>query len=168
MIIDNFLDYLKNTRNMSDNTLLAYRRDIMAFDRFMRKQGINELEKATNTNIISYLMFLKTDGKSKSTVNRRLASLRSFFRFLQNQGTIRENPTDDIRSPKIARKEISFLSQEDVKKLLEMPDDSVMGIRDKAILEMMYATGVRVSEIIEMKVTDLNLRMGFVACSGDH
>ena len=168
MIIDNFLDYLKNTRNMSENTLLAYRRDIMAFDRFMRKQGINELERVTNTHIISYLMNLKTEGKTKSTVNRKLASLRSFYRFLQNQGTIRVNPTDDIRSPKIARKEISYLSQEDVKKLLEMPDESVMGIRDKAILEMMYATGVRVSEIIEMKVPDVNLRMGFVACSGDH
>lgn len=168
MTLDVFLDYLKNTRNMSENTIEAYKRDIMAFREFAARSGVKDLQDVTNTNIVAYLLELKNSGKSKSTVSRKLASLRAFYRYLQNRGIIEENPTDDIRSPKIGRKKISYFSVESVEKLLSLPDDSIKGKRDRAILELMYATGIRVSEIIEMRLSDLNLKVGFVALNGKH
>jgi len=152
---------------MSQNTIEAYRRDIDAYSRFLDKRD-KSLENATNTDVVAYLMDLKTEGKSRSTVNRKLASLRIFYKYLLGNKKIYEDPTEEIKSPKIARKDIDYLSYEEVIKLLEEPDNSIKGKRDKALFEVLYATGVRVSEIIEMKLKDVNLRMGFVSCSGTH
>lgn len=168
VIVDSYLTDLSGTKNMSRNTVEAYRRDVLAFAKYLQKQGGTPLVEATNTNLVSYMLDLKNEGKSKSTVNRKLASLRSFYGFLQNRGVIQENPTESIRSPKIARKEIRYLTEEEVIRLLETPDDSVMGERDRAMLETLYATGVRVSELIEIRLEDLNLHMGFVALNGRH
>ena len=167
MITEDFIEYLKKVKKMSPNTVEAYKRDIDAFSRFLGERG-KSLESATNTDVVAYLMDLKADGKSKSTVNRKLASLRIFYRYLLSMKKIFEDPTEEIKSPKIARKDIDYLSYEDVIKLLEEPDNSIKGKRDRALFEVLYATGVRVSEIIEMKLSDVNLRMGFVSCSGTH
>lgn len=167
MITDDFERYLSETKKMSANTVEAYRRDIDAYARFMNARG-KELTEATNTDVVAYLMDLKSSGKSRSTVNRKLASLRIFYKFLINSGRISEDPTEEIRSPKIARKDIDYISYEDVLALLETPDNSIKGKRDRALFEVLYATGVRVSEIIEMRLSDVNLHMGFVSCSGTH
>lgn len=167
MITEDFIDYLRDVKKMSQNTIEAYRRDIDAYSRFLSQRG-KTLENATNTDVVAYLMDLKADGKSRSTVNRKLASLRIFYKYLLGAKRIYEDPTEEIKSPKIARKDIDYLSYEEVIKLLEEPDNSVKGKRDKALFEVLYATGVRVSEIIEMKLKDVNLRMGFVSCSGTH
>lgn len=167
MITEEFLRYLKETKKMSANTVEAYKRDIDAYERFLGEKG-KSLDTATNTDVVSYLMELKTGGKSKSTVNRKLASLRIFYKFMISSGRLSEDPTEEIKSPKIARKDIDYLSIEEVETLLDMPDDSIKGKRDKALLEVLYATGVRVSEIIEMHLSDINLKMGFVSCSGSH
>ena len=167
MITEEFVDYLKNTRKMSENTVEAYRRDIDAYARFLAERD-KDLDEATNTDVVAYLMDLKAGGKSKSTVNRKLASLRIFYKYMMSSGIVREDPTEEIKSPKIARKDIDFLSYEDVMKLLEAPDNSIKGKRDRALFEVLYATGVRVSEIIEMRLRDVNLHMGFVSCSGTH
>lgn len=168
MKISEFLEYLRDTKRMAANTVEAYRQDILAFQKFLVGKGINDMYEATNTLVVSYMMELKNNGKAKSTVNRKLASIRAYYRFLINCGVINENPTEDIKSPKIGRKEISFLSIEDVEKLLAAPDDSTKGKRDRAILEILYATGIRVSELIELTLADVNLRMGFVKCNGNH
>lgn len=165
---EQFLDYLRDIRKLSENTLEAYRHDLNAFERFLKEEGGPAPEDVTSTNIVAYLMYMKNEGRSKSTVNRRLASARAFYRFLIGRGIVEEDPTADIRSPRIARKEIQYLSAEEVLSLLALPDDTVKGKRDRAILELMYATGIRVSEAIELKLSDLNLRMGFVAVSGNH
>ena len=167
MITDEFLQYLKDAKKMSANTIEAYKRDIDAYERFLEIRD-KSLETATNTDVVSYLMDLKSGGKSKSTVNRKLASLRIFYRFMITSGRMAKDPTEEIKSPKIARKEIDYLTVEEVEALLSTPDSSIKGKRDKALLEMLYATGVRVSEIIEMRLQDVNLRMGFVSCSGGH
>lgn len=168
MKFDSFLKYLKDTRGMSENTMEAYRRDIQAFSRFLEGKGKEDPSGARETDIIEYLMALKEAGKSKSTVNRKLASIRSYYTFLERSGKIPSNPAENIHSPKISRKTISYLTVEEVEHLLEMPDDSVFGIRDQAILEVMYASGVRVSEMIELTLSDVNFQMGFVALSGQH
>lgn len=167
MITEDFERYLSGTKKMSANTIEAYRRDIDAYTRFLAARG-KEPDQATNTDVVAYLMDLKSAGKSRSTVNRKLASLRIFYKFLIGTGRMTEDPTEEIRSPKIARKDIDFISYEDVLALLATPDNSIKGKRDRALFEVLYATGVRVSEIIEMKLADVNLRMGFVSCSGSH
>ncbi|HKM28245.1 MAG TPA: site-specific tyrosine recombinase [Anaerovoracaceae bacterium] len=167
-VINEFLDYLKNEKKTADNTVLAYKRDICAFERFANGRGIFSPREVTNAEVVSYLIQLKNDGKSKGTVNRKLASIRSFYNYMQRMGRMSVNPTEDIKSPKIDRKDLEFLTIQEVELLLDQPDNSVKGIRDRAILELMYATGIKVSEVIELKLSDMNLHMGFVTCSGSH
>ena len=170
MIIDDFRIYLSDTKKMSGNTVEAYRRDVQAFLRFLETQeeGAKDLLSVTNTDIVAFLMDLKNGGKSKSTVNRKLASLRAFYGWLLRGGMILEDPTDEIHSPTISRHTIQYLSVEEIEQLLALPDQSVIGTRDRAILEFLYATGVRVSELIELKLSDINFRIGFVALKGNH
>lgn len=162
-----FLEYIEKKKKASRNTLAAYRQDLNGFGHYLEEKGMT-LEKATNTQVVAYIMLLKKEGKSRATVNRKLASLRAFYRYLIGQGVIQEDPTEGIKSPRIERKEISYLSVEEVEHLLELPDESIKGKRDKAMLELLYATGIRVSEIIELTMADINLTMGFVKCNGNH
>ena len=113
-------------------------------------------------------MKLKEEGKSGSTVNRKLASIRTFYNYLLREVEVLENPTENIKSPKIEKKEIVCLSIEEIDKLMHLPNNSPKGLRDRAVLEVLYATGIRASELIEMKIDDVNLRMGFIKCSGEH
>lgn len=152
---------------MSRNTLEAYNRDVQEFIAFEGARGMTDLLETSSTEIIAFLHSLKMAGKSAATVNRKLASVRAFFNYLIQTGLMANNPTADIKSPKIERKELEYLTIEEVDKLLAMPDDSIRGIRDRAILEVLYATGIRVSELIESNLEDLNMRMGFITCAGD-
>jgi len=162
-----FLEYLEGQKAMSPNTVEAYKRDVLEFSKFLsEKRGAN-LKDASNTDVVAYLFKLKSSGKSAATVNRKTASLRAFYNYLMELSTISENPTANIKSPKITRKEPEYLMIEEVDKLLTLPDGSVKGIRDKALLELLYATGIRVSEIIEANLEDVNLRMGFITCTGE-
>lgn len=157
-----------SSKGLSSNTLDAYRQDLRNFSAFLKERDMGGLEEATNTSVVAYLLAMKNEGRSKSTVNRRLATLRAFYRWLMECGVISENPAASIRSPRIDHKGIQYMSVEQISRLLEMPDESVKGQRDRAILEVLYATGIRVSEAVELKVSDVDLRMGFVACNGHH
>ncbi len=168
MRIDQFEAYLKNEKKMSANTVQAYIRDVRHFDDFVKARGLADASEASNAEVVAFLMNLKTAGRSRSTVNRKLASIRTFFDYLQKSGTVNNNPTGDIKSPKIEKREIEFLSIEEIERLLSLPDDTHKGIRDRAILELLYATGIRATELIQMKTADVNLRMGFVKCDGSH
>ncbi len=165
--VDEFLDHLKNEKRMAKNSLEAYKGDVNDFHAFLEKRGIAGFTKASNAEVVAYLLELKEQGRSASTINRKLASLRSFSRFLLESGRIKEDPTRNIRSPKVERKEIEFLSLEEIDRLLAAPDDTVKGKRDKAILELMYATGIRVNEVIAADLMDVNLRIGFFTCPGE-
>ncbi len=166
--MENFVFFLKNEKKVATNTVEAYLRDLEHFADFLKSRGIQSLNETTESEIVAYLMNLKASGKSKSTVNRKLASLRTFFSYLVKKGILTVNPAEDIKSPKIEKKDIEFLSVEEIDRLLELPDDSFKGIRDRAILELLYATGIRASELIDMKLSDVNLRMGFIKCEGVH
>lgn len=158
-------DYLSMERNMSENTKKAYIRDILNFEIFIKDRGIEKPEEAGSTELLAYLMKLRNENMSKATLNRKLASLRAFYHYLERKGVIDENPAEGIKSPKVDKKEIEYINMEDIDKLMQMPDGTPKGMRDRAILELLYATGIRASELIEMKEEDLNLRMGFVKCS---
>lgn len=163
-----FETYLIEEKKMSANTVEAYRRDVNSFSRFVAERGTLKAEEATNAEVVAYLMRLKQEGKAKATVNRKLASIRTWFQFLMEEGVVSRNPASEIKSPKIERKEIAYLSMEEVDKLMSMPDQSAKGIRDRAILELMYATGIRASELISLEIDDVNVRMGFVTCNGEN
>lgn len=168
MLLDRFITYLEKEKHMASNSLLAYKRDILAFQKFINKRGLKTLEDVSQSDVIAYLMELKNSNKSKATVNRKLASIRAYYRFAQSQGAIKGNPTENIKSPKIERKDVEYLSLDEIEKILDLPDNTVKGKRDKAILELMYATGIRVTELIELKPEDVNLNIGFISCNGDH
>lgn len=163
-----FLRYLEKEKKMAQNTLEAYKRDVMDFFVFVRESGVTDLTAVSNTDVVAYLLKIKGDNKSAATVNRKLASIRAYYNFLQEKGKIKGNPTLGIKSPKIERKELEYLSLEEVDQLLQMPDKSTKGLRDSAILELLYATGIRVNEIISANVEDVNLRIGFFTCPGEH
>ncbi len=163
-----FISYLQGEKKLSENSLTAYRRDMEEFFTFFKGKTEADICEASNTDVVSYLLKLKNEGKSGSTVNRKIASLRSFFRFLSERNLIKNDPTLHIRSPKIERKTVEYLTIDEVERLLKQPDTSIKGLRDQAILELLYAAGIRVSEITGTNVEDINLRIGFVTCTGEH
>jgi len=166
--LNDFINYLTIEKKMAMNSLQAYKRDVLEFGEMIREKQNLSLSEASNTEVVAYLLKLKNDGKSAATVNRKVASLRAFYNYLTAQKLISDNPTTNIKSPKIERKSIEYLSIEEIENLLGKTDQSVKGLRDKAILELLYATGIRVSEVVEMNTEDVNLRMGFVTCTGEH
>ncbi len=166
--LNDFINYLSSEKKMAMNSLQAYKRDVLEFGEMIREKQNLSLSEASNTEVVAYLLKLKNDGKSAATVNRKVASLRAFYNYLTAQKIISDNPTTNIKSPKIERKSIEYLSIEEIENLLGKTDQSMKGLRDKAILELLYATGIRVSEVVEMNVEDVNLRMGFVTCTGEH
>ena len=166
-VLNGFINYLASEKKMAQNSLEAYKRDVLEFSEMIREKKNLSLSEASNTEIVAYLLKLKNDGKSAATVNRKIASLRAFYNYLTAQKLVSANPTVNIKSPKIERKSIEYLTIEEVETLLNLPDRSLKGLRDRAILELLYATGIRVSEIVEMDLEDVNLRMGFVTCTGE-
>ena len=166
--LNDFINYLSFEKKMAMNSLQAYKRDVLEFGEMIREKQNLSLSEASNTEVVAYLLKLKNDGKSAATVNRKVASLRAFYNYLSAQKIITANPTANIKSPKIERKSIEYLTIEEIDNLLNKTDQSMKGLRDKAILELLYATGIRVSEVVEMNLEDVNLRMGFVTCTGEH
>lgn len=166
MYTDDFIEYLKNEKKMASNSCDAYRRDVTEFVGFEASRGITDVTAASSTEMVAWLHQLKSMGRSASTVNRKVASVRAFYRYLMERQLTDTDPTAGIHSPKIQRKEIEYLSIQEIDRLLETPDDSIRGIRDRAILEVLYATGIRVSELIDLNMDSINLRMGFITCDG--
>lgn len=164
--IGDFLIYLEKEKRMAKNSRDAYGRDIREFGEFAAQRDISDLAQVTNTDVVAYLHHLKVSGRSAATINRKVASLRAYYRYLAGSRMVTEDPTANIKSPRIKRKEVEYLSMEEIDRLLSSPDDSDKGIRDRAIMEVLYATGIRVTELIEVDVEDVNLRMGFVTCDG--
>lgn len=165
---DLFLIYLKEEKKAAENTSSAYVRDVMQFEEFLSQRGVEDSMEASNADVVAFLMDLKVKGSSKSTVNRKLASVRTYYAFLQKKMNLENNPADNIKSPKIEKKAMEYLLPEDIDKLMDLPDDTDKGIRDKAILELLYATGIRATELIDMDIADINIRMGFVTCEGEN
>lgn len=167
MYIEQFIDYLKNEKKLAANSLDAYGRDIRDFQQFLSSRGVGDLAGAARDDVTAYLNKLKADGRSPSTLNRKMASIRTFYNYLQDTGVTHENPARGVKTPRVERKELEYLSIKDIDRLLESPDDSLKGRRDRAILEVLYATGIKVSELIDANLEDVNFRMGFITCYGE-
>ncbi|MEG0291608.1 MAG: site-specific tyrosine recombinase [Anaerovoracaceae bacterium] len=167
MYLEKFIVYLTKEKQMSKNSIDAYRRDVAEYIEFCNGRGIFDVANTTNTEVVAYLFMLKNGEKSAATINRKLASIRAFYNYLSELKVVNENPTLGIKSPKVERKEIEFLTIEEIDKLLSLPEKNLKGYRDKAILEILYATGIRVNELISANLEDVNLRIGFFTCPGD-
>ena len=129
MHIEGFIKYLTKEKRMSKNSLEAYERDVMDFFAFEEEKGIKDLAETTNTEVVGYLLKLKNEGKSAATINRKLASTRSFFNYMQNAGIVSGNPTSGIKTPKVERKELEYLTIEEVDKLLDSPSENPRAFR---------------------------------------
>lgn len=159
-----FLEFLQNDKKLSDNTLQSYRRDINQYEEYLSQEDINYL-KVSSEEITTYFKKLKKGGKKTSTISRNLATIRSFYQFLIRTKKIKEDPTQNIQSPKIEKRVPSVLSSEEVELLLEQPKDiDLKGTRDKAMLEFAYATGMKVTEIIDLNIDDIDFENSTVKC----
>lgn len=165
IILNSFINYLEHERELSKNTLESYKRDINQFIHFLRERQINDFEETNKTTIITYLLYLQKKGKATATISRNLASIRSFSHFLMSENHISKDPTINLETPKSEKKAPKVLSLKEVELLLSQPDAiTEKGIRDKAMLELLYATGIRVSELVSLDYTHLNLEINYIKC----
>ncbi|WP_317854071.1 tyrosine recombinase [Chakrabartyella piscis] len=163
--IQTYLEYRKVKKKISLNTWLSYERDLRGFAEYLEKLGIFRVSQINQTNILAYVYQLEKAGKSMSTVQRTLVSLRGYFAYLVQFGVLQENPIEDVELTKVQKKKPVILSIEHIEQLLLQPDLSdAKGLRDKAIMELLYATGIRVSELILLEVQDVNLLLSYVRC----
>lgn len=164
---EDYFHYLQIERGLSDNTLKSYQRDLTQY-RLYIERVINKTtwDDIVRKDIIDFLHMLHDDGKSAATIARTISSIRSLHQFLIREQITSHDPSIHIETPQKTRKLPDILSTKEIKCLLAIPEDSLLGIRNKAMFELLYATGLRVSELITLKVSDLHLTMGFVRCLG--
>jgi len=164
--IRSFLNYLRVEKGLSTNTLNAYRRDLAKFAVFAAKRGLT-LDQFTHSNVIDFLRTLYLRKLDSRTIARHLVTIRHLFRFAFTEGMITENPAANVAAPKFRRSLPEFLSVGEVDRLLRQPDVSTThGLRDKAMIELLYSTGLRVSELCGLKAADIQLEAGCLRCIG--
>ncbi|MCL6443721.1 MAG: site-specific tyrosine recombinase XerD [Alicyclobacillus sp.] len=162
-----FLEYLAVERGLSANTLESYQRDLLSFIAYLMNGPKIALHEVKRQHIVAYLSHLHAQGRANATISRNLASLRSFYHYLVREELLPTDPTLQVETPKIEKRLPKVLSIHEVDLLLNAPNASVAaGARDKAMLELLYATGIRVSELVSLKVGDVNLSTGFLRCLG--
>ncbi|MGG3891812.1 site-specific tyrosine recombinase XerD [Metabacillus fastidiosus] len=166
--IKDFIHYLVVERGLSSNTIVSYERDLKSYYQFLsEEENIDSFNEVSRLHIIQFLKKLKDSNKSSKTIARHTASIRSFHQFLLREKAASSDPSVQIESPQIERSLPKILSLEEVEKLLDTPLlTSPFGYRDKAMLELLYATGIRVSEMIQLNLADVHLTMGFIRCYG--
>ena len=163
-----FENYLLHTKHASDNTVASYMRDVRQFSAYVTDTEGVSLCACDHSCVCRYTDYLKGKGKSPTTITRGIASLRSFYSFLLSENLVEENPTQNIPRQKTEKKLPQILSGAEVEELLKQPDSREQkGIRDKAMLETLYATGMRVSEMISLNIGDVNLAASFIRCEGN-
>jgi integrase/recombinase XerD len=166
--IDDFLNFLTVEKGYSKNTIDAYRNDLSQFAKFLERQGVYDWTQVTRDNLIGFILDMKEREYSSSTVARKVAAVRAFLHFLVSENIISEDPSADLESPSVTKRLPRPISPEDIEMLLAAPDTEkgARGIRDKALLELLYATGMRVTEVVSLDVNDVNLASSTVRCLG--
>ena len=166
-LLKKFLDYLSLQKNCSSNTLRGYRRDIFQFINFLKKNKINSFKSISYQDLLSYLGYLRNYGYSETTIGRKVASLKSFFKFLSARKIIKSNPVALLSSPKKPDRLPDFLTLEEVEKILNIPSEkNWQSLRDKAILELLYSTGIRVGELTSLKIGDIDFFQELIKVKG--
>lgn len=165
-IVDNFIYFLEVERGVSDNTVVSYRKDLEKFAAFLERSG-KSVTSAGREDIVDFMMQLKDAGLNASSISRNLAALKTFWKFLVAERLVEDNVAAVVETPRTWKNIPDILNREEVEKLLGAPGKrGWMGIRDTAILELMYATGLRVSEVKDLKVRNVNMEAGFIRCLG--
>jgi integrase/recombinase XerD len=166
-LIDEFLNYLTVERGLSQNTIISYRRDLNKYINYLGSKKIDSLENTDRSTVLSFVLNQKDKGLSVNSIARNLVAIKVFYRFLFRERFIKEDPTSVLDSPKLWKHLPDVLTSDEVEELLNKPNlKDWIGIRDKAALELMYATGMRVSEVAALKLADANLDLGYVRCVG--
>ena len=164
-IIESYFEFLDVEKKAAHNTILSYKGDLVKFNDYMERNNI-KVEEATQTDILSYFMYMQENGTSISTISRSLATLRSFYGYLIKSKKIETNPTENIKGYKAERKLPEILTGMEVEILLSQPkENDLLGYRDKALLEVLYATGMRATEIIGLDVENINIDIGYISCN---
>lgn len=167
--IEQFIIFLRDIKKTSKNTEVSYQRDLMQLASYLAGQGITEVGKVTKTSLNSYILHLEKEGRATTTISRTLASVKAFFHYEFSQGRLSKDPAELIKAPKVEKKAPTILTVAEVNCLLSQPcGDSPKELRDRAMLELLYATGIRVSELIGLKKTDVNLAVGYITCRDEH
>ncbi|MEG0641065.1 MAG: site-specific tyrosine recombinase XerD [Clostridium sp.] len=166
-VLKDFVQELREYNRLSDNTLESYARDIKKFLVYLADNNL-DFKLVKKTNIIAYILYLQKAGRATSSISRNIASIRSFYKMLLKNNIVIKDPTLNLESPKSEKKIPQVLSVEEIEKLLALPNISESkGVRDRAMLEMLYATGIRVTELINLNIEDINLEIGFIKCNGN-
>lgn len=165
--VADYTHYLTEEKRAQANTVNSYVRDLNQFRTWLMSTGTTDLRRVRKENVDAYMQYMSSKGKSPATITRSAASIRSFYQYMLQRGAVRQNPAKAVAAVKVERKYPEILTGREVELFLEQPkcvDDK--GFRDHAMLEMLYATGIRVSELISLNVEDVNLAAGFIRCVG--
>lgn len=164
--ITDYLEYLKVVKHSSDNTILSYKRDLLKLYEYLSENKLDDLNAVTITELNNYTAFLKKNNMSTATISRNVASIKSFFLYLFKNRVLEHDPAELLKPPRIEKKLPDILTIEEVKLLLEQPSgDMPKQVRDKAMLELLYATGIRVTELVNLRASDVNLKYGYLVCA---
>jgi tyrosine recombinase XerC len=165
--IDKFLNYLVIEKNYSNHTFINYRIDLEEFKEFLNSQGENDIKRIDYFLLRKFLSKIMEKKVSKRTLSRKISTLKSFFKFMVREGIINNNPASTLIYPRLEKSLPKFLTEEEVKKILEAPQgDDLLGLRDKAILEFLYSTGARISELVSLKIEEVDLISGIAKVKG--
>lgn len=163
--IKGFVSYLHDVKKTSQNTELSYQRDLMKMMRFLRTQKVEKSKDVTETNLNSYILDLEKKGMAAATVSRNIASMKAFYLYMLKNGEVTTDPAEHLKAPKVEKKIPDILSVEEIERLLAQPGDrTAKGLRDKAMLELLYATGIRVTELISLRLDDVNWKLDYIIC----
>lgn len=167
--IQSFIEYMRDVKQISKNTELSYERDLRKLSVYLQSQGITDVSDVTATSLNSYILYLEKEGRKPSTISRSIASMKAFFNYLLKESYVKEDVTAGLKSPKIEKKMPSILTKDETVRLLEQPcGDTPKELRDRAMLELLYATGIRVSELITLRMEDINVSMEYITCRDAH
>ena len=166
LVLDAFIDNIWIEKGLSKNTLESYRSDLEQFSNWLKTKDLN-FSKTAKKDILSYLSFLFKSGLGSKTVARKLSSLKSFFRYLVFKSIIQVDPSNDIETPKLLKSIPKSISEKEIEKLLDAPDEKTdIGLRDKTMIETLYSCGLRISELTNLELLNLNLRQGVIRVIG--
>lgn len=166
-VLKNFLHHLAAERGLAKNTLDSYRIDINQYFTYLKQQGIGQVQQTSQNHILGHLMQLQNTGRAPATISRRLAAIKTLYRYMVNEGLIKSDPAANLESPRLGQRLPLVLTCQEVEALLNQPQPNTpTGMRDKAMLELLYATGIRVSELVMLDLDDVNLEVAFVRCNG--
>lgn len=165
--LSEFINYLAVERGLAQNTLESYGRDLRQYQNYLENTNRDFIKDSNRNTILNYLNNLQSKGRAVSTISRNLAAIKSFYQYLVRERYLEKDPAANLESPKLEKKLPKILSISEVEELLKQPNTLLpTGLRDKAMLELLYATGIRVSELISLNISDINLDMGYIKCYG--